>query len=68
MPRMTQMEAEQVLTDCDIAGGTDYHKLYGWQIDELKRFADMRRYRKPKNANGSRLRYFYAYVDRVAHS
>ncbi len=68
MTRLTQSEAQSILEDLEIAGGTDFFVLQMWQRDELLRVADARRYRKPKSANGSRSRSFYAYVDKVAHS
>lgn len=66
--RMRQIDAEAILHDCEIVGGSDFHALTSSQVERLLAEADKRKYRKPKNANGSRGRYFYALVDRVAHS
>lgn len=58
--------ARQMLAYSGIELGADFHALSSTQIGLLETWADLRRYRKPKNANGSRLRYFHAYVQRKA--
>jgi hypothetical protein len=45
--------------------GQDFHTLSHAQIDNLLAEADRVRYRKPKNANGSRARYFHAHLERT---
>lgn len=45
---------------------TDFYSLDTRQMVMLARVADDWRYRAPKHANGSRLRYFYAYLVRCA--
>jgi len=44
----------------------DFHTLSSAQVDVLIQEADRLRYRKPKNANGSRGRYFHAMLERKA--
>jgi hypothetical protein len=46
--------------------GRDYHALPSSVVCELLEYADEMKYRKPKNANGSRGRYFHAYLVRRA--
>lgn len=43
-----------------------YHALNSDSVAILLEFADEFKYRKPKNANGSRARYFHAYLLRCA--
>lgn len=54
-----------VLSKLGIASGTDFHALRSSQVTDLLLAADLLKYRKPKNANGSRARYFHAYLQRV---
>ena len=44
----------------------DFHSLPSDQVAQVLREADAVKYRKPKNANGSRARYFYEYLARTA--
>lgn len=46
--------------------GIDFHTLDSSTVESILAAADVWRYRKPKNANGSRARYFYAYLNRLA--
>lgn len=53
------------------AGGSevlpyDYHRLSSAQVDVVLSAADAQKYRKPRNANGSRGRYFYDRLQRLA--
>ena len=48
-----------------IRPGTDFHTLSSSQVTDLLLAADLFKYRKPKNANGSRGRYFHAYLQRL---
>lgn len=66
MARPTPYDARAILTvaGCDLE--TDFHALSAAKVDALRVHADARGYRKPKNANGSRLRYFHAYCVRQA--
>lgn len=62
---MTRHEAHAILTVCGIRPDLDFHELSTSAVDALLRQADARKYRKPKNANGSRARYFHARVMRA---
>jgi len=42
----------------------DFHTLSHVEVEKLLERADAEKYRKPKNANGSRARYFYAKLER----
>ena len=46
--------------------GRDFHALDTDTIDAILAAAHVWQYRKPRNANGSRARYFYAYLCRLA--
>lgn len=46
--------------------GEPFHALPGRTVRHLLEYADLVKYRKPKNANGSRARYFYEYLQRRA--
>lgn len=47
------------------ARGRDFYALPSSSVDVIVEAAKRVGYRKPKNANGSRGRYFYAYLERV---
>jgi hypothetical protein len=64
---MTRETAEDILTRCYLIAKPDYFTLSSSDKEGLLREADTVKYRKPKNANGSRARYFYAYVLRAAN-
>lgn len=55
-----------VLRSARIAIGQDFHTLSAAQIDALLAVADMQRYQRPVNANGSRARYFHDMLQRRA--
>lgn len=59
-------DALRVLDMCGIPLGVDFHMLRCDQVERLVEQADIRRYRKPKNANGSRGRYFHDLMQRRA--
>lgn len=46
----------------------DFHALSVDQVQRVLDAADAHGYRAPKNANGSRARYFHAYLRRVARA
>jgi hypothetical protein len=54
------------LRNLNIAIGEDFHVLSSTQVDGLLAAADQTKYRKPKDANGSRARYFHALLQRRA--
>lgn len=45
----------------------DFCTLSSSTVRAVLEAADFVKYRRPKNANGSRGRYFYAYLNRVAN-
>lgn len=58
--------AMQTLERIGIDPRSDFHALRSSQVDQLLEEADKQRYRKPRNANGSRARYFHARLCRMA--
>lgn len=65
---MTRFEARAILNDCDLLGTEDFFTLPASTVGTLIDHADRLKYRKPKNANGSRGRYFYARVQRALNA
>ena len=63
---MRKSDAIETLSLCGIPPGADFHTLGSCAVERLLERADAWRYRKPHNANGSRARYFYAHLERVA--
>ena len=61
---MDPQTARTILRNCRAEG--DFHALGTEAVDRLLSHADAMNYRKPPNANGSRARYFHAYLQRVA--
>lgn len=66
-PRIDRQRARDILSRCHAPLGTDFHALRTWQVDSIVSEADAYGYRKPRNANGSRARYFHAYLVRAAN-
>lgn len=64
---MTKSEAHEIMFLWEIPINRDFHALNSETVDRIIAAADERKYRKPKNANGSRARYFYAYLNRVCN-
>ncbi len=60
--RLGAYEARAILAKLD----GDFHALSSAQVERLLQEADLVGYRKPKNASGSRGRYFFAYLQRLA--
>lgn len=63
---MTTEQATNVLRYVGAETSTDFHTLSATAVDNLIAFANDFKYRRPRNANGSRARYFFAFVCRVA--
>lgn len=63
---MTPDDARDTLRNCRILLGSDFHALPSDAVERLLERADAWKYRKPRNANGSRARYFHAYLQRLA--
>ena len=66
MARLSNYEAAEILSRCHVDKGGDFHRLRTEQVEDLLAFADMHGYRKPRNANGSRGRYWCAHLQRLA--
>ena len=58
------VDARSILRRAGIDPREDFHALRSGQVDRLLAEADAVGYRKPKNASGSRARYFHAYLIR----
>ncbi len=58
--------AREILASCDIEIGIDFHTLHSNTVDALLKFATQERYRKPRNANGSRARCYCDHLQRLA--
>ncbi len=66
---ISKLAATGILILCDLrAPFPDFHTLDSQKVAALVDRAHLHRYRKPKNANGSRARYFYSYLVRRAES
>lgn len=58
--------ARQILRNCAIPIGADFHTLPSGKVFSLLCWMDSCGYRKPRNANGSRGRYFHDMMQRRA--
>ncbi len=65
-PVVTADSARRTLQGLNIAAGEDFHVLSSSQVDGILEEANKVGYRKPKNASGSRARYFHAFLQRKA--
>jgi len=61
-----RVNAQAVLSGLGIAIGQDFHTLNRSQVDGLLIEANRVRYQKPRQANGSRARYFHDKLQRRA--
>lgn len=61
---MKRAEAIALAARHKIPLNQDFYTLPASTVERITAAADERKYRKPKNANGSRARYFYAYLVR----
>lgn len=66
MGRLSKATAQSILTICMVPRDANFHTLPAGTVEALLAHADEYGYRKPKNANGSRGRYWCAYLQRVA--
>lgn len=62
---MIRFEASQIATNYRIPLNADFHTLPTDTVGRIIEAADARKYRAPKNANGSRARYFHAMLVRA---
>ncbi len=63
---MTREQALAIATTYDIPLDQDFHVLCSSTVDRIIAAADLCRYRTPRDANGSRARYFQALLCRSA--
>ena len=63
---MTPDEAKELASRYGIPLGRNFHSLNFDVVNSIRLAAKSRKYRAPKNANGSTARYFYAYLQRAA--
>jgi hypothetical protein len=65
---LTKDQAQETLRLIGCSGVVipDFHKLSSEQVEQVLIEAALMKYRTPKNANGSRARYFYTYLARAA--
>jgi hypothetical protein len=61
---LTPDTAREIIDRCQAHG--NFHALPAAAVESLLVFADEYHYRKPRNANGSRGRYFHALLQRRA--
>lgn len=66
MTLLARGEARDILRDCGISERGDFHKLDSDAVAKIVAAADLHGYRAPTNANGSRARYYHAYLTRRA--
>lgn len=66
MARLSASDARQRLGNCRVPLGADFFRLDSAQVDALLASADSDGYRKPRNANGSRGRYYHERLQRAA--
>ena len=59
-------DARNILINCGVRISDDFHALPSDKVAALLAWADKWHYRKPRNANGSRARYFHDYLQRLA--
>lgn len=57
--------AKRLIAAYRIPVDRDFHALPSNDVDSVVQAADEYRYRAPRHANGSRARYFHAYLQRV---
>jgi hypothetical protein len=63
--KITPAIAGQIL-DAYKARGVDFHSLSSDAVEWILEWARYYRYRAPTNANGSKARYYHAYLSRLA--
>ena len=63
---MDSTQAHETLQRAGVPVGADFHTLSSSQVEALLAEADRVKYRKPRNANGSRGRYFHDLLQRRA--
>lgn len=66
MPAMTRDDALEIAHRYGINTKAGFHTLRASEVETVLEAADSRKYRKPRNANGSRARCFHDYLRRAA--
>lgn len=66
MPQIDPTEARNILTRAGVGKDDNFYALYRSQVENLLYLADLYKYRAPRNANGSRARYWCEYLQRRA--
>lgn len=66
MGRLTRADALDTFHRLRIDPARDFHALPSGEVEALIAEADRVRYRRPRNAPGSRARMFHAYLARAA--
>lgn len=61
---MSKSTARELLSAHGVPLGEDFHRLPSSVVDGIVAAAEAYGYRKPRNANGSKARYFYAFANR----
>lgn len=64
--RIDSATAHNILHACHVPLGTNFHTLPSATVESLLACANEYDYRKPRNANGSRGRYFHDMLQRRA--
>lgn len=59
-------KAQDILFMCGLESRHDFHTLSSGEVEHLLEYANAHSYRKPRNANGSRARYWFNYLRRRA--
>lgn len=62
---MTKDNARALVSDFKIDVSRDFHTLNSSDVESVIAAADSVKYRRPRNANGSRARYFYQALQRA---
>lgn len=68
MNRLDRERARGILNRAHVPLDDSFHALSSDQVDSISLEADAYGYHKPRNANGSRARYFHALLIRRANS
>ena len=63
--KATKAQIKKMAVTAGINFNEDFHALKSGQVGFLTDLAAMVKYREPKNANGSRTRYFFYYLKRA---
>ena len=61
---LTRKQAQDILNNCGIPEGADFHKLDSTKVGYLAEWAAAMKYRKAKNAPGSTARMYHDYLQR----